>query len=570
MSSEQSTKPPSGPKRILPCLPPQNPPIILPSSSDLLIPLPPPGLNLSPEQPEQTVPKAELFPYQKLHADQMVLALSEHGRVLDASDTGTGKTYVALDLCAQLGLRPFIICPKSVLGSWMQVTKAFGLEKRLLGIANYELLQNCRYFSPLDTSLSTKVTCPYITRKKANGRQHPQNTKTDHTYTWSGLPPDTLVIFDEAHRCKNPRTVCSVLLYTLSLTPAKIIMLSATISDKPKTFSLAGFVLGLYPSLRHAMNWIRHAEEEAGIPITMAGVHRKIYPKYASRMRIKDLGDLFPKNHVMAECYDMDTAKEIQEMYQIIEEEVARLKRNEDASQCMLAKILYARMRIEQLKIPTFLELIRAYLAEGNSVAVFVNFTNTLRTLAEELKTQCLIFGEQSRGERDGNIEAFQQDLSHLIICNIRSGGVGISLHDTRGDFPRVSIISPSWSAQDIVQALGRIHRANGKTPVRQRIVFCRGTVEEMICQNMIGKIKTIAGLNDGELGSYEIEGLMTQDELGVNVNEDLKEVELEVEIRQRKIDTIKAKKHRLKEQLRKCNKELEELGYQKHSQTLT
>ena len=62
----------------------------------------------------------------------------------------------------------------------------------------------------------------------------------------------------------------------------------------------------------------------------------------------------------------------------------------------------------------------------------------------------------------------------------------------------------------------------------------------------------------------------MTQDELGVNVNEDLKEVELEVEIRQRKIDTIKAKKHRLKEQLRKCNKELEELGYQKHSQTLT
>ena len=89
-------------------------------------------------------------------------------------------------------------------------------------------------------------------------------------------------------------------------------------------------------------------------------------------------------------------------------------------------------------------------------------------------------------------LEDFNNDTSNIIICNIKAGGVGISLHDLHGNHPRISIISPSWSAQDVIQSLGRVHRAKGKTAVRQRIVYCKNTVEEQICENIKEKIKNI------------------------------------------------------------------------------
>lgn len=266
-------------------------------------------------------------------------------------------------------------------------------------------------------------------------------------------------------------------------------------------------------------------------------------------MRIKDLGNLFPSNQVLAQSYHMDTAEEIQREYNIIEAEVSRLKLAEENSASILAKITYARMRIEQLKIPTLLELIREYLAENAAVAVFVNFTNTLQTISEELKTKCIIYGQQSLEEREVNINNFKNDRSRIIICNIRSGGVGISLHDTIGNFPRVSIISPSWSAQDIIQALGRIHRANGKTPVRQRIVYCQGTIEQQICNKLIEKIQYIAELNDGDINgeSYHIPGLTDGNEINIvpaSPNE----------IKEKKIQVAKERCERLKKELEEAN----------------
>ncbi len=57
-------------------------------------------------------------------------------------------------------------------------------------------------------------------------------------------------------------------------------------------------------------------------------------------MRIKKLGNLFPDNKIIAECYDMDNAIEIEEQYKIIEEEVEKLKTKEEGSGCALSRIL--------------------------------------------------------------------------------------------------------------------------------------------------------------------------------------------------------------------------------------
>ena len=166
-----------------------------------------------------------------------------------------------------------------------------------------------------------------------------------------------------------------------------------------------------------------------------------------------------------------------------------------------------------------------------------------------------MIYGEQTLEERNKNIDDFNNDHSRIIICNIKSGGCGISLNDQIGTFPRISLISPTWSAQDIIQVIGRIYRVNTKTKVRQRIIFCKNCIEEVICKNMKKKITNIATLNDGDMLSYNIEGL-TDDQNGIDKNANLSEFDKLFQ----KINVLNLKKQRLLEDLKQTEDELKTL----------
>ncbi len=507
---------------------------------------------------------SRLLEYQKPHVENLMYSLDTYGRVLDASDTGTGKTFTAIATCKALKLKPLIICPKAVLSSWKKVISEYNC--KYYGLTNYESIQNCKIFTKL--SLQDKVRCIWLRKfvkptveeaekkkkkkkkEKEDRDKDKEKDKTEYLYEWSNYPDDIIVIFDEAHKCKSNKTINNNILYAIARTNCKIMLLSATIADKEQNFALAGYTLKLYPHPKDARNWIEEAGRGHMNP--MIGVHNALTPEHMTRMKIKDLGDLFPENQILAECYDMECAKEIEEQYELIQQEVENLKNKEDSS-CALAYIMYARMRIEQLRVPTFIEMAKKFLEENNAVAIFVNFTASLKLLAKELQTNCLIYGEQTLEERQKNIDDFNTDASQIIIVNIRSGGAGISLHDTIGDYPRISIVSPSWSAQDILQALGRIHRANGKTAVRQRIVYCKGTIEEDICNKMKEKIQTISSINEGNITNYKIEGLFDDEEAEENKLSDF-------EVMFMKIQTLNARKKRLEDELKKTENDIRDI----------
>lgn len=460
--------------------------------------------------------KLKLLPFQIPHTEGLIELFSEKQfsisgclsgrRGADCSDTGIGKTATAVIMAKTLKLKPLIVCPLSVVSHWFRFLEQFGCE--YYGVANYEKMHNCKYYNASNSNEA--VLCPYIEKNLLKGEHANEYASkrskrgTHNSYKWH-LPADCLLIFDEAHRCKNPRTLNSVMLFTAANTNASIMLLSATLADKPENFALAGYVLWLYPSIRNAKSWI--TLQGKGLDNPMLGVHKSLFPACARRIRIKDLGALFPSNTIIAECYNMETAKEIEEQYAIISQEVERLKTAEDRS-TSLAAILYARMRIEQLRIPWMLEMARQLEAEGNSVPIFCNFTNTVQIIAEQLGTKCIVYGQQSRAERDANIALFQADKEHFIICNIDSGKEGISLQDRHGDRPRCALISPTWNATSLKQALGRCHRAEGRTPVRQWIPFCKDTIEEHVCRIIKAKLENLGALNDGDLGAIHIPGL--------------------------------------------------------------
>ena len=463
----------------------------------------------------------KLIDYQKSHVENIINSLVVYNRALDASDTGTGKTFTSICACKIIGWIPFIICPKSVISSWLKVLEFFKCD--FYGITNYELMQNCTYYD----NEGNKKKIPFLIRDiiKKNSDNDPlgldsssdsdNDEEIKYEYKWikDKIPDNALFIFDEAHKCKNAKTNNGKILHNLAINKnIKILILSATVVDKPKYFILTGFILGLYDNIRKGRNWIKKIPYKSN---QMEGVHKRIYPEYASRMKITQIKNEFPECKIIAESRQMDNSVQIQAAWDEIKQATDELK-NKETNSNALAKIIYARQRIELLKVPEFIKLTQESIEQGNSVVLFVNFTETLLTLSDKLNTKCLIYGEQKIDDRDANIDNFQSDKERICICNIKAGNCGISLHDTHGNFPRVAIISPTWSAQDLIQVLGRIYRAKAKSKVLQRIIFCSNTVEDSVCGMIKDKVANIAFINDGSTDS-----LVPNNCLNNNINND-------------------------------------------------
>lgn len=441
--------------------------------------------------------ESKLLNYQIPHFYQLYETIQHNNCILDASDTGTGKTYVALALAKKIGYEPFVICPKSVIMSWLNVGKFMGVN--FFGISNYESIKSCKYYFVDKKYNIEKIDCMYMQVEIC------QEKKTKN-FVFQ-LPKNTLVIFDEAHRCKNHKSITSRLLTSIQKSRCKILLLSATISDKINCFRPFGVVFEFYPELKDYGRWVKreimkldHKDREDDDDINKIRViHNKIFPDKGSRMKISELGDMFPKNNIISQSYLCDNSDEIEEQYELIQEAFEELKQKESRSEA-LAKLIAARMKIEILKIPIMLDLIAEGYDNNYSLAIFVNYKNTMDYLCEYLKTDCVVRGGQTMEERQANINAFQENKSRYIIMMIQAGGVGLSLHDTKGGHPRMSIISPTWSGQDMKQVFGRIHRAGSQSPCIQKIVYCAGTYEEEICEMISDKLMNISGINDNDL----------------------------------------------------------------------
>ena len=153
-----------------------------------------------------------------------------------------------------------------------------------------------------------------------------------------------------------------------------------------------------------------------------------------------------------------------------------------------------ARRRVELLKVPSFVSLAKDSIAQGNSVALFVCFNETVEAIVEALKCPA-ITGETPQERREKIMKAFRGDKLTCVVLNIAAGGVGISLHGKR---QRLSLISPSWSAIELIQTIGRVRRAGGSYSI-QKILFAAGTVEEKVCAKVRAKVGNIETLNDGD-----------------------------------------------------------------------
>ena len=429
----------------------------------------------------------------------MLNSLYINGVACDQSETGTGKTYVAAWIAKNLNSPVVIVCPKVVIPSWTKVLSYFGIKAHCL--INYEKL--------------IRGNTEHLSFKDGK-----DNSASDYIINF---PKNSLVILDEVHKCKSATSKNSDFLIKLKMDGYKSLLLSATAATNPLEMKAFGFATTLHNlvSYRHFITSSgAYAGRYGGFQIdlqsqktieAMSNIHNTLFNLYkvSSRMTRKMFDKIFPDNHVMAECFNMGTnTDKINRVYEQMEAEMAALEESSiNYSQHHFAIMTKARRMAELLKVPTMVEMIEDWYDEGISPVVFVNFTDTVEAIEKQLAKNrkfdgkiARIVGGQSDKVRQKDIEDFQSDTKRIMIANLAAGNAGVSLHDLIGNHPRGSIISPSYSAINLLQALGRIHRAEGKTTCIQKVMFADGTIEVEACKRVQCKLNNLECLNDGDL----------------------------------------------------------------------
>ena len=441
-----------------------------------------------------------LRPWQVDSVSKLVTAINRNGCAIDGSDVGVGKTYVAIAVARELKMNVLVICPKAVMEPWRRVlVNHFKMKKNVVGIINYEQIRIGKTDSPFAS---------YVENRKTHRSK----------FVWK-IKKDTLIIWDESQKLKNWKTKNSKTCIEAFKQNYKMLFCSATNATNPLELRTVGTCLKLFKGATAYYQWCYEhgvGRGRFGLEFTtdmklrqkvLKKLHTDIFINRGVRLT-RDTIPNFPDSEVIAECYNMDDAdvKKINDCHAEMQKELkqlAKLSKTDKASE--LTAILRARQQIELVKVPLFIDMIEEGLEDGMSVVVFVNFTETLQAIAKRLGTLCIFDGKTKDEVRQKSVDDFQSGKERVILVNIASGGAGLSLHDIHGLNPRLSLISPSYSAVLMRQATGRVWRENSKSKSVQKILFVAGTIEEQVCDNVQEKLKNLDLLNDGDLKYEEV-----------------------------------------------------------------
>jgi superfamily II DNA or RNA helicase len=348
-------------------------------------------------------------------------------------------------------------------------------------------------------------------------------------FRWN--PAIGFIVMDEAHRAAGLTSKNSEMAMAAKRQGIPTLLLSATLADTPLELKAAGYVLGLHDGderndtlatfhnrVDPFYNWARRhgcgpgafsAFEFRGTAAQqaahMAKINSAIIPERGARTRIADLGDAFPETQITAELFEPGDAAKVDALYAEMADALAVLReRTDQYSESAFSRLLKARQEVELIKVPIAVELATDAIAQGRSVAIFINFRATVEELCRRLKTTCFIdgsqVGENGARERQANIDDFNYARSRSIICNNDAGGVGVNLHHIFGPYPHDAIIFPGYSAKTFRQVTGRVWREGALSKSLQRALFLAGTCEVGVAKQLERKIGRLDALNDADL----------------------------------------------------------------------
>ncbi|HEY1918739.1 MAG TPA: DEAD/DEAH box helicase [Streptosporangiaceae bacterium] len=429
----------------------------------------------------------EPFDYQWQTAQTVLRRM--RGRAILADEVGLGKTIEAGLVLSELrmrglGDRALVVVPAGLAEQWREE-----LERKFA----------------LPTTIATKGEWdtgrehPVVIVSLAAGRRDPLKSAL------TGQPWD-VVIMDEAHRLRNPRSASGRLARALS---ARYLLLLTATPVENRLQDLYELVSLVAPGLLGTPAQFRaqHGAGDPGSPRDVAGLRARTR-EVMVRHRRSEVSLMLPQR--LAETVLVTPTAEEAALYTEIAMRIrqegrqaaqtrrltlrslARLAGSSPAAAApTLAKAGWEDLarRAAAISSPAKLsELVtRLRHAAPEKVLVFTAFRQTLQALAAELDRQgipaAVYHGGLARLDKEKAIAAFRDEVP--VMLSTESAGEGRNLQ-----FCHLMVnVDLPWNPMQIEQRLGRLHRVGQTREVLLTNLVARGTIEQHILHVLESKI---------------------------------------------------------------------------------
>lgn len=473
-----------------------------------------------------------LHDYQVASYHKACSILETEPAYLDTSKMGLGKTVLTLSVAATYGMELIVIAPLTILNIWQTEAEKYSIP--IIKTISYDSLRGTKTSPPKHGLCYRDENDVYV----------PSQEFIDMCRS-----KPILLVIDEVHRVKNSQTAslraahCLVRTITFDNEGSRVALLGETPGDKPEFVASIVKLLGIVTSEK-MYHYDRTTREydllgilevmEKARSYNKALADKIIEPIYFDRDTIDllclDLYEFVIKEHVsfgMTAPANASVKKICRNGYfDMSEEDVETLREGVsmlskatrfrmdlgtiDLNAQSFPAVMKALTHIEHAKVGTAVRLARQTLTRDpqSKVILYFAYIDDMKRATEELEEfdPLLMFGETPPAERTAIEEKFQRPTGEyrLLISNPTVGGVGISMDDRDGAWPRTMFIIPSYHFINLQQCTGRIYRlATTKSDARIFFVYSKDFPHEVsILDSLLRKaltLRRIKNVNDAD-----------------------------------------------------------------------
>ena len=440
------------------------------------------------------IPRLRFEPFDYQLQTALTVLRRMRGRGILADEVGLGKTIEAGLVLSELRMRGLadqvlVVAPAGLVVQWRdELERKFGLPTTIAQ-------------SGSTPAYEMGMDRPVTVASLAAARRDPLLSRLTDA-NWD------LVIFDEAHRLRNPRSASGKL--ARRLRARYLLMLTATpvenkLSDLYQLVSLVAPGLLGTPAQFRAKHGAAPVESRARNVEELRARTKEVMVRH----RRSEVAVMLPPR--LAETIMVTPGIDEAGLYADIVRRVraaatgpgrtrlalrdlTRLAGSSPAAAApTLAKLGWndladgARAIREPDKVRMLVELLRRHLSRDEKVLVFTGFRRTLDVLVAAVEdaglSSAVYHGSLTRREKESAIAEFRAETP--ILLSTESAGEGRNLQ-----FCHVMVnFDLPWNPMQIEQRLGRLHRVGQKHDVTLTNLVCRGSIEQRIMHVLEAKI---------------------------------------------------------------------------------
>lgn len=439
----------------------------------------------------------DLRPFQKAGVAYALTAK----RTFIADEMGLGKTVQALATIQAANAYPaLVVVPACVKLNWRREAQKWLPGKRIVVISGGPGNGN----SNLDLTAFDVVILNYDIVGKWQERLESIRFKS--------------IVVDESHYVKNRKAQRTVAVKALAAKIDYRLFLTGTpIVNRPQELITQLDALGTLDALggfwgfanRYCAAYRGRFGLEFGEPQHLDELNERLRQTcYVRRLKADVLKELPPKTRTVLPV-EITNRKDYDRAQMDF---IAWVSENEGARKAQKAQNAEHLAKIEglkQLAVAGKLEAVREWVSDfletGEKLVLFAWHRSAVHQLAEAFDAPS-ISGDTSLEDRQAAIDRFQNDAScHLIVCNIKAAGVGITLTAASN----VAFVELGWTPADHDQAEDRCHRIGQNDNVTAWYLVAENTIEEKIAALIDRKRGVVNQATDGDRADIET-GMIT------------------------------------------------------------